>query len=122
MHGWTGKILRVDLSRGRIWREDLPEELLHAYLGGRGLGVRLMRDYHRLDPFDPAAPLIFAVGPLCGTAAPTAARLTVVARSPLTGAITDCSAGGRFAWRLKAAGVDALSVTGERRTPGQRGP
>lgn len=117
MFGWTGKILKVDLTSGKAWREDIPLELLHAYLGGRGLGVRLMRDYFTLDPFTPEMPLIFAVGPLCGTAAPTAARLTVVSRSPLTGTIYDCSAGGRFAWRLKAAGVDALLITGQSAKP-----
>ncbi|ABQ27428.1 aldehyde ferredoxin oxidoreductase family protein [Geotalea uraniireducens] len=117
MHGWTGKILKVDLASGKAWREDVPFELLHAYLGGRGLGVRLMRDYFMLDPFAPEMPLIFAVGPLCGTVAPTAARLTVVSRSPLTGTIYDCSAGGRFAWRLKAAGVDALFLTGQSAKP-----
>ncbi|TWJ26457.1 aldehyde ferredoxin oxidoreductase family protein [Geobacter argillaceus] len=117
MNGWTGKILRVDLTEGRAWREEIPQELLHAYLGGRGLGVRLMRDHFRLDPLAPEMPLIFAVGPLCGTTAPTAARLTVVSRSPLTGTIYDCSAGGRFAWRLKAAGLDALFITGQSERP-----
>jgi aldehyde:ferredoxin oxidoreductase len=117
MQGWTGKILKVDLSSGRVWREDLPPELLHVYLGGRGLGVRLLRDRFHLDPFDPAMPLIFAVGPLCGTAAPTSARLTVVSRSPLTGTVYDCSAGGRFAWRLKSAGVDALHIVGASERP-----
>jgi aldehyde:ferredoxin oxidoreductase len=112
MHGWTGKILKVDLSRGTVIREEIPIGILHAYLGGRGLGVRLMREYYQLQPNDPEMPLIFSVGPLCGTSAPTAARLTAVSRSPLTGTIYDCSAGGRFAWRLKAAGVDALFITG----------
>lgn len=117
MHGWTGKILKADLTSGRVWREEIPAELLHAYLGGRGLGVRLLRDRYSCDPFAPEMPLIFAVGPLCGTAAPTAARLTVVSRSPLTGTVYDCSAGGRFAWRLKAAGLDALFIVGESATP-----
>jgi len=117
MFGWTGKILKVDLTSGRCWREDISLELLHSYLGGRGLGVRLMRDHFHLDPFDPQMPLIFAVGPLCGTSAPTAARLAVVSRSPLTGTIYDCSAGGRFAWRFKAAGIDALFITGQSSQP-----
>ena len=112
MNGWNGVLLRVDLTSGTWQREEIPRTLLEEYLGGRGLGVRLMRDHYQLDPFDPAMPLIFAVGPLCGTAAPTSARLSVVSRSPLTGTIYDCSAGGRFAWRLKAAGVDALFITG----------
>jgi aldehyde:ferredoxin oxidoreductase len=117
MFGWTGTILRVDLTAGRTWREQIPTELLHAYLGGRGLGVRLLRDRFHLDPFDPEMALMFAVGPLCGTPAPTAARLTVVSRSPLTGTIYDCSAGGRFAWRLKGAGLDAILITGRSPRP-----
>lgn len=117
MHGWTGRILRVDLTNGTSRYEAIPLLLLEEYLGGRGLGVRLMRDYFRLEPFDPDMPLIFAVGPLCGTPAPTAARLTVVSRSPLTGTIYDCSAGGLFAWRLKAAGLDALFITGQSAAP-----
>jgi len=117
MYGWTGTLLRVDLTEGTARREEIPRRLLEEYLGGRGLGVRLMRDSYRLDPFDPAMPLIFACGPLCGTAAPTSARLSVVSRSPLTGTIYDCSAGGRFAWRLKAAGVDALVITGRSAVP-----
>jgi len=110
-------MLRVDLTAGICRREEIPEDLLHAYLGGRGLGVRLMRDYHRLDCFDPELPLIFAVGPLCGTSSPTSARLACVSRSPLTGTIYDCSAGGRFAWRLKAAGLDVVFVTGKSAHP-----
>ena len=115
--GWTGKILHIDLSNRTSKREELPRQLLEEYLGGRGLGVRLMRDYFQLDPFDPAMPLIFAVGPLCGTTAPTAARLSVVSRSPLTGTIYDCSAGGRFAWRMKSAGIDVIFITGQSSEP-----
>jgi aldehyde:ferredoxin oxidoreductase len=117
MYGWTGKILYVDLTSGSCRRECIPTELLHTYLGGRGLGVRLMRDYFRLDPFDSQMPLIFAVGPLCGTTSPTSARLACVSRSPLTGTIYDCSAGGRFPWRLKASGLDAVFVTGKSSRP-----
>lgn len=117
MNGWTGKILRVDLTAGSYAIAELPRQLLEEYLGGRGLGVRLMRDYFHLDPFDPDMPLIFAVGPLCGTSAPTAARMSVVSRSPLTGTICDCSAGGRFAWRLKASGLDAVFITGKSPKP-----
>ena len=116
-YAWTGRILRVDLTTGTSRQDAIPRQLLEEYLGGRGLGVRLMRDYFHLDPFDPAMPLIFACGPLCGTSAPTAARLSVVSRSPLTGTIYDCSAGGRFAWRLKASGLDVLFITGKSATP-----
>lgn len=115
--GWTGKILYIDLSNHSSRIEDIPRQLLVEYLGGRGLGVRLMRDFFQLDPFDPAMPLIFATGPLCGTPAPTAARLSVVSRSPLTGTIYDCSAGGRFAWRMKSAGLDVIFITGRSSEP-----
>ena len=117
MNGWNGIILRVNLTTGTALREELPPTILEEYLGGRGLGIRLMRDTYQLDPFDPLMPLIFAGGPLCGTPAPTSARISVVSRSPLTGTIYDCSAGGRFAWRLKAAGVDALFITGKSPRP-----
>jgi aldehyde:ferredoxin oxidoreductase len=62
-------------------------------------------------------PVVFAVGPLCGTPAPTSARLSVVSRSPLTGTVYDCSAGGRFAWRLRAAGLLAILVEGRSPRP-----
>ena len=117
MTGWTGTILTINLTDRTAHREELAPHLLEEYLGGRGLGVRLMRDHFRIDPLDPAMPLIFAVGPLCGTPAPTAARLSVVSRSPLTGTIYDCSAGGRFAWRLKATGVDVLFISGKSPEP-----
>jgi aldehyde:ferredoxin oxidoreductase len=117
MNGWHGRLLEVDLSTGRTAILPLAAELLHAYLGGRGLGVRLLRDCHSLNPFAAEMPLIFAVGPLCGTAAPTSARLSVVSRSPLTGTVYDCSAGGRFAHRLKGAGFDALRIVGASAVP-----
>ena len=91
MFGWTGTILKVDLTSGAAHREDIPEEFLLESLGGRGLGVRLMRDFYRLDPFDPDMPVIFTVGPLCGTSSPTSARMSVVSRSPLTGTLYDSS-------------------------------
>src|SRR5512143_2577891 len=110
-------ILIVDLSSGRLRREEISPVLLRTYLGGRGLGVRLLRGRHTLSPFDPSMPVVFAVGPLCGTPAPTSARLSVVSRSPLTGTVYDCSAGGRFAWRLRAAGLLAIHVEGRSARP-----
>jgi aldehyde:ferredoxin oxidoreductase len=117
MHGWTGCMLHINLTTATARREAIPRYLLDEYLGGRGLAVRLMRDYFRLDPFDPGMPLIFACGPLCGTPAPCSARLSIVSRSPLTGTLFDCSAGGDFAWNLKASGLDLLFITGKSATP-----
>ncbi len=117
MNGWNGLILKIDLTTGTSHAEEIPRQILEEYLGGRGLGVRLMRESYLLDPLDPALPLIFSVGPLCGTPAPTSARVSVVSRSPLTGTIYDCSAGGSFAWQLKATGFDALFITGKSPLP-----
>jgi len=116
-HGWFGEMLAVDLSTSSVERRPIPPDLLYAWIGGRGLGVRLLRDRVTLDPFDPDMPLIFAVGPLCRTPSPTSARLSVVSRSPLTGTVYDCSAGGKFAWELKGCGVDLLWITGTSSRP-----
>jgi aldehyde:ferredoxin oxidoreductase len=115
--GWTGKILNIDLTRSIAWREELPTSLLESYLGGRGLAVRLMRDYFKLDPFDPQMPLIFACGPLCGTSAPASNQLSLVSRSPLTGTIFDCTAVGAFPLQLKGAGQDVLLISGSSPSP-----
>jgi aldehyde:ferredoxin oxidoreductase len=117
MHAWHGKVLHVDLSSGKTWTSVLPEELLVSRLGGRGLGVELMRDFFTLDPYDPRMPMIFAVGPLCGTPAPASSRMSVVSRSPLTGTITDSSVGGTFPLKFKSAGYDCLVITGKAKSP-----
>lgn len=117
MNGWRGQILYVDLGRGSAHRRPLAPELLESCLGGRGLGVRLLRDHASLAPNDPQLPLIFATGPLAGSTVPACQRLVVVSRSPLTGTIFDCSAGGRFAADLHAAGLDALVISGRSEQP-----
>ncbi len=117
MYSWHGKALYIDLSTRKTWVESLSEEFLAQHLGGRGLGIEMMKDHFRLDPYDPRMPIIFAVGPLCGTPAPASSRMSVVSRSPLTDTITDSSVGGSFPIKLKAAGYDCLVVTGKAPSP-----
>lgn len=117
MHSWHGKALYVDLSSKKIHTEDLSDEFLSASIGGRGVGVELMKEFFALDPYDIRMPVISAVGPLCGTPAPASSRMSVVSRSPLTGTITDSSVGGAFPLKLKAAGYDCLVVTGKSSSP-----
>ena len=117
MNAWHGKALYVDLSSGQIWTEDLAEKALVSYIGGRGIGVEIMKDYFKLAAYDSRMPMIFAVGPLCGTPAPASSRMSVVSRSPLTGTITDSSVGGSFPIKLKTAGYDCLVVTGKSKAP-----
>jgi aldehyde:ferredoxin oxidoreductase len=117
MHAWHGKVLYADLSTGNIHSERLSDEMLSAFIGGRGIGVALMKDYFVLDPFDDQMPVLFVNGPLCGTPAPASSRMSVVSRSPLTNTITDSSVGGAFPLKLKAAGFDALFITGRAQSP-----
>jgi aldehyde:ferredoxin oxidoreductase len=117
MFAWHGKMLVADLSAGRVRTEAIPEGTLRTWLGGRGLGVHLIKDLITLDPFDENMPLYLSVGPLCGTAAPTSSRMSVVSRSPLTGTIFDSSVGGTFPLKLKQAGFDAVMITGRARDP-----
>ena len=97
-YGWSGRLLRVDLSTGTIVKEDLNEEWAHQYVGGRGLGARYL--YEDLDPkVEPLSPeneLIFATGPMTGTNASCGARYMVVTKSPLTGTITTSNSGGHW--------------------------
>ncbi len=117
MNAWHGKTLHIDLTARIIWIEDIPEQALSRRIGGRGLGVAMMKDFIKLDPYDSRMPMIFAVGPLCGTPAPASSRMSVVSRSPLTNTITDSSVGGTFPIKLKAAGYDCLVVTGKAKAP-----
>ncbi len=117
--GWTGRLLRVDLTE-RSWAGvDLDREALERFLGGRGLGAWLLwqEGRHGLDPLDPGTPLVVAAGPLTGTRAPTASRTSLTTLSPLTGTVFDANSGGFFGIRLKRAGWDALWIEGRADEP-----
>ena len=92
---------------------------MEAYLGGRGLGLKILTDLglHRADPLSPEAAFIIAAGPLTATRAPGAGRLSMTAVSPLTGTVFDSNSGGFFGARMKGAGYDALLVSGESEGP-----
>jgi len=115
-YGWTGKILKVDLSRGDIWEEQLSEELKEGYVGGAGINARLLydalKDKIQADPLGPDNPLIFGLGVLVGTSFPCTSRMTITAKSPVTGIFGDSNGGGFFPARLKHAGYDHVVITG----------
>ncbi|HDM36699.1 MAG TPA: aldehyde ferredoxin oxidoreductase, partial [Candidatus Syntrophoarchaeum butanivorans] len=115
--GWCRKILEVDLSDESIKEISPPYELLRCYLGGRGLGVRLVYDNGRVTPLSPDNLLVFAAGPLTGTPTPASGRASVVTRSPATGTIFDANAGGKFGYELKRAGFDAIVLKGRADRP-----
>jgi aldehyde:ferredoxin oxidoreductase len=111
---YTGKILNVDLNKGTISEEVLPEKFYHDFIGGNGLGARIL--YQRIEPkTDPLGPgniLGFVTGPLTGLNIPGSGRYTVVAKSPLTGAWGEANSGGFWGTELKWAGFDAVFITG----------
>jgi len=115
MKGFTGKILRVDLSSSNYKSQDLDEKTAREFLGGRGLGAKILYDEQnaRTDPFSPENILVFATGPLTGTKTPSSGRHFVISKSPATGGMTFSSSGGTWAVELKKAGYDAVVVKGK---------
>ncbi len=114
MHGYIGRMLFVDLGERSSRVETLDEGYARSFIGGRGLGARLLWDLAPtgMDPLAPEAPLIFATGPLTGTKAPTSGRFSLTGRSPLTRTVLDTNCGGSLGVRLKSAGYDGLVITG----------
>jgi len=117
--GWTGTVLRVDLTTGNIRTEPLPEEWARDYVGGRGVAARYLHEEvdPQVDPLSPANTLIFATGPLTGTNASCGARYMVVTKGPLTGCMTTSNSGGRWGPELKFAGYDLLILEGRAPEP-----
>jgi aldehyde:ferredoxin oxidoreductase len=93
-HGWVGRHLKIDLSNGTISRAPLDQELAASFIGGRGIGSKLLWDETgpETDPFGPANSLIVSTGPVTGTLIPTSSRFTVTAKSP-SSVLGMCSAG-----------------------------
>ena len=114
MKGCWGKILTIDLSVGNVSTLALPEKLYREYIGGSGIGARLLYDMTgpETDPLGPDNPIIWMAGPFTGTKVPTSGRHQITSRSPLTGIFGESDAGGRFGTAIKRAGWDGLIVRG----------
>ncbi|MDP2744461.1 MAG: aldehyde ferredoxin oxidoreductase family protein [Dehalococcoidia bacterium] len=120
MYGWSGKLLRVDLSKGGVARQPLDEAFALKWLGGEGFGAKILWDGATpqvADGLDERNLLIFSTGVLTGTPAPASGRLEIVARSAITGIFGDSNSGGHFAPALKQAGYDALIIEGKAAVP-----
>lgn len=117
--GYTGKLLYVNLSRESYEVKELSQEHVKKYLGGKGLAAKILYDNLKpgQDPLGPENLLVFATGPLTGTLAPTAGRMIVATKSPLTGLWLDSNCGGFWGRELKQAGYDALIVKGRAEKP-----
>ncbi|WP_207670879.1 aldehyde ferredoxin oxidoreductase family protein [Caloramator sp. E03] len=119
MFGWTGKILRVNLTEGTIKVEPLNIDDAKKYIGARGLGTKIFMDEvdPNVEPFSPENKLIFMTGPLTGTFASSAGRYEVITKAPLTGTIGASNSGGHFGPELKFAGYDGIIFEGKSEKP-----
>ena len=112
--GYMGELLNIDLTSGSIEVEKLDEQLCQEYIGGYGLGAKLLYDRMPagVDPLGPQAILGFLTGPLTGTPALIGSRFIVVGKSPKTHTWGDANCGGYWGTALKRAGYDGLLFTG----------
>src|SRR3954466_14159828 len=112
--GYHGCYLRIDVSSGIGEYVPLDETVLRQFIGGSGLGVRLLLDEGaaHVDPLAPEAPLVFVFSPLVGSPLTTSAKFAVVSKSPLTERINDSLASSGFALAGKGCGYDAMVIVG----------
>ena len=117
--GYAGKLLFVDLTHGAVNEKPLSETLAVQYLGGYGVGARILFEMMKggADPLGPDNVLGFVSGPLNATGALFGGRYMVVCKSPITGGWNDANSGGYFGPQMKRAGFDAVFVSGKAKKP-----
>jgi len=118
MKGNLGKILRVNLSDGRISKEEISEEMRRRFLGGRGFAAKILWDEVRgVDPLSEENKVVFSTGPLTGLPLPSSGKMVIASKSPLTGGYGDGNIGSMAAVHLRRAGYDVLIVEGRSEIP-----
>lgn len=118
-YGYTGKILHVDLNKSSLEIEEPDDSFYRKYMGGSALNLYyLLKEMPPgIDPLGPENIIAISVGVATGVSISGQSRVTVTAKSPLTGAIGDSQAGGFWPAKLKFAGFDAIIVKGRARSP-----
>jgi aldehyde:ferredoxin oxidoreductase len=113
--GYTGKILRIDLSHSDVKIEDIEDEIYKKYIGGAGLVTYfLTKELAKgIDPLGPENKIVFATGPITGVPLPGSARHCIGAKSPLSNTLAKSEAGGFWGAELKFAGFDAVIIEGK---------
>ncbi|GAB6064758.1 aldehyde ferredoxin oxidoreductase family protein [Deferrisoma palaeochoriense] len=114
MHGFYGRVLVADATRRACRAEEVSEEVLRGYWGGKGLGVWLLERHGLVgvDPLAPENPLIVLAGPVAGTPVPGSCRHALVTKSPQTGFFSESYSGGKLAEKIARCGFDAVVVLG----------
>ena len=117
--GYAGKLLFVDLTKGTLEEKTLSEEMAKDFVGGYGIGARILYDMMKpgVDPLGPDNILGFISGPLNGSGAFFGGRYMIVCKSPVTGEWNDANSGGFFGPELKRAGYDGVFVSGAATKP-----
>ena len=118
-NGYTGNMLVADLTAGTVTVDRHDDAYYRRYMGGAALAMDyILRECPaHADPLGPENVLVFAVGPLTGTPISGQSRMSVNAKSPLTGVIGDAQVGGFFPAELKFAGFDAVVIKGKAAAP-----
>ena len=120
-YGYTGKILKIDLSTGKT--SAIPTmDYAEKFIGGRGINAKLHFDEMpaHVGAFDPENRITIMTGPLTGTIAPTSGRVEIGGKSPQTypnKSYTVSSFGGWWGPELKYAGFDGLIIQGKAPKP-----
>jgi len=119
LYGYAGKILRVNLTKGKVVTEQLGKNLASLYIGGKGFGSKILVEETKpkTDPYNPENLLIFSTGPVNGTLLSGASKFCAVFKSPLTGIWGESQCGGYFAPQLKYAGYDLIMIKGKSQRP-----
>lgn len=119
MYGYKGRILRINLKEKTYNVEALDLHMAKKYLGGRGLGTKILLDEidPMVDPLSPENKIVVVAGPLTGAPVPTGGRYMVVTKSPLTGTVASSNSGGHWGAEFKAAGYDVMILEGRADVP-----
>ncbi len=119
MHGYTGKLLKVDLTNGVCSDFPLEENRLKKFIGGSSLAASIYLEKFNLnaDPLSPESPLMIMTGPMVGSGFPGSSRFAVAAKSPQTGIWGESACGGSFGPELKRAGFDGIILIGQSPSP-----
>ncbi len=115
MSGSWNKVLKVDLTEKKVDIEDIDEEIIRKYLGGNGLGIKLLHDETEgeVEPFSEENPLIFVPGALNGSQIPMTEKCGFYSKSPLTGMMAEGIFGGSLGEEVKKCGFDAVVFKGK---------
>ncbi|MFX1576937.1 MAG: aldehyde ferredoxin oxidoreductase family protein [Promethearchaeota archaeon] len=119
MKGWTGQLLRVNLTNKKATTEAYPKELALQFVGGRGFAIKTLWDEvpHGTEPLSPGNKFIAAVGPLSGLSMPNVGKTVVASKSPLTGIYGDGNLGSHFGSQLRRSGYDFVIIEGKAENP-----